>query len=72
MPAPLLEIANHEKKMPSSFIRSDGYGITAACRRYLEPLIRGQALVPYGKNGLPIHTAPNFPAVKKHLPEMPI
>ena len=34
-------IANAEKKMPANFIRKDGYGITAACRRYLEPLIRG-------------------------------
>ena len=40
--APLDKIANHEKKMPDNFIRKDGYGITAACRRYLEPLIRAR------------------------------
>src|SRR3546814_1636694 len=35
--APLAKIANREKKMPAGFIRRDGYGITAAARRYLEP-----------------------------------
>ncbi len=51
--APLEKIANHEKKMPANYIRKDGYGITAACRTYLAPLIIGEADVPYGKNGLP-------------------
>lgn len=52
-PAPLSKVANHEKKMPKSFITRDGYGITAAARRYLAPLIAGEALLPYGKDGLP-------------------
>jgi 6-phosphofructokinase len=52
-PASLEKIANHEKKMPASYIRKDGYGITAACRIYLAPLIAGEAPVPYGKDGLP-------------------
>lgn len=56
--APLEKIANHEKKMPASFIRKDGHGITAACRVYLAPLIAGEALVPYGKNGLPLYAKP--------------
>jgi 6-phosphofructokinase 1 len=51
--APLTKIANHEKKMPANFIRKDGYGITEAARRYLEPLIRGEAPPPYGRDGLP-------------------
>jgi ATP-dependent phosphofructokinase / diphosphate-dependent phosphofructokinase len=51
--ASLEKIANHEKKMPANYIRKDGYGITAACRTYLAPLIVGEALVPYGKDGLP-------------------
>jgi len=51
--ASLEKIANHEKKMPASFIRKDGYGITSACRTYLSPLIAGEALVPFGKDGLP-------------------
>jgi 6-phosphofructokinase len=52
-PAPLEKIANHEKKMPANFIRKDGYGITAAARKYLEPLIRGEAPPPYGRDGIP-------------------
>ena len=51
--APLSRVANHEKKMPANFIRKDGYGITDAARRYLEPLIRGEAPPPYGRDGLP-------------------
>lgn len=53
--APLERIANREKKMPAGFIRRDGYGITAAARRYLEPLIRGEAYPPYGADGLPAY-----------------
>ena len=51
--APLEKIANREKKMPAGFIRRDGFGITPAARRYLEPLVRGEAPPPYGADGLP-------------------
>jgi len=53
--APLSRIANHEKTMPAGFIRKDGYGITAAARRYLSPLIQGEAYPPYGADGLPAY-----------------
>lgn len=66
-PVPLSLVANKEKKMPDNFIRKDGFGITAACRKYLSPLIQGQAPVPLGKNGLPIHFKPKLPLVKKKL-----
>jgi 6-phosphofructokinase 1 len=49
---PLAAVANKEKKVPREFIRADGFGITAACRRYLEPLIAGEAYPPY-RDGLP-------------------
>ena len=49
---PLADVANKEKKIPRDFITSDGFGITAACRRYLEPLVAGEAYPPY-KDGLP-------------------
>lgn len=52
-PAQLKKIANREKKMPKGFVRRDGFGITAAARRYLSPLIRGEAPPPYGSDGLP-------------------
>ena len=51
--ARLADVANKEKKMPASFIRKDGYGITSACRAYLEPLIHGEAYPPYRSDGLP-------------------
>lgn len=49
---PLKDVANQEKAMPAEYIAKDGMGITAACRRYLEPLIQGEAYPPYD-NGLP-------------------
>jgi 6-phosphofructokinase 1 len=49
---PLAEVANKEKKVPRDYITDDGFGITEACRRYLEPLIAGEDYPPY-KNGLP-------------------
>ena len=66
-PVPLSRVANHEKMMPDNFIRKDGFGITAACRRYLSPLIQGQAPVPLGKNGLPVHAKLKLPLVRKKL-----
>ena len=66
--APLEHIANHEKTMPKGFIRKDGYGITAAARRYLQPLIEGEAYPPYGRNGLPDYVLPKHAAVRRKLP----
>ena len=68
-PAPLAKVANHEKKMPRHFISKDGYGITAACRSYLEPLIRGEDTPPYGKDGLPTYVTLKNAAVARKLPE---
>ena len=66
--APLSSIANHEKKMPAEFITADGYGITDACRRYLEPLIQGEAPPPYLANGLPDYLTVTLAPVPKRLP----
>jgi 6-phosphofructokinase len=66
--APLDRVANREKKMPANFIRKDGYGITAAARRYLEPLIRGEAYPSYGRDGLPHYVVLKNAAVPKKLP----
>ncbi|HAT1868900.1 6-phosphofructokinase [Legionella pneumophila] len=49
---PLAEVANQEKSMPPEYIAEDGMGITDACKRYLSPLIQGEAYPNY-KNGLP-------------------
>jgi 6-phosphofructokinase 1 len=50
--APLSEVANQEKLLPPEFIDPDGFWITAAARRYLAPLIQGEAYPPF-RNGLP-------------------
>ena len=67
-PAPLGRIANREKTMPRGFIRRDGYGITAAARSYLEPLIRGEAYPPYGRDGLPKYVTLKNVEVARKLP----
>jgi 6-phosphofructokinase len=67
-PAPLSKVANHEKTMPASFIRKDGFGITANARKYLAPLIKGEAPLPYGADGLPRYVTLKNVAVKKKLP----
>ena len=63
--APLSRVANREKMMPKRFISKDGFGITAACRRYLEPLIKGEDYPPY-KDGLPVYVElKNVPVPRK-------
>ncbi|MGH8133490.1 MAG: 6-phosphofructokinase [Steroidobacteraceae bacterium] len=63
---PLAQVANKEKKLPAHYIREDGFGITAACRRYLEPLIAGEAYPPY-RNGLPDYARIRGVAVPRKL-----
>ncbi|WP_028917869.1 6-phosphofructokinase [Pseudoxanthomonas sp. J35] len=67
-PAPLHKVANHEKTMPANFIRKDGFGITAKARDYLEPLVRGEAPLAWGRDGLPKYVTLRNVAVKKKLP----
>ncbi len=63
--APLSRVANKEKKLPRRYITADGFGITAAGRRYLAPLIRGEDYPPYNK-GLPSYvTLRNVPVPRK-------
>jgi len=64
--APLSAIANQEKKVPRNFITADGFGITAACRRYLLPLIGGEGYPPY-HNGLPAYVTLKGASVPKRL-----
>ena len=68
--APLGKVANVERKMPRNFITRDGYHITAACRRYLQPLIGGEDYPPY-KAGLPSYVKLKNLAVAKKLDEPP-
>lgn len=64
--APLKDVANVEKKMPRSFISRDGFGITAKCREYLQPLIAGEDYPPY-KDGLPKYVRLKNEAVPKKI-----
>jgi len=63
--AAIADVANVEKFMPRSFITEDGFGITQACRRYLQPLIMGEEYPPYS-NGMPTYIQLiNSPVEKK-------
>jgi 6-phosphofructokinase 1 len=64
--APLAAIANREKKVPRNYITGDGFGITAACRRYLLPLIGGEDYPPY-RAGLPAYVELKGRGVPKRL-----
>jgi 6-phosphofructokinase len=57
----LADVANQEKEMPAEYIAEDGMGITPACKRYLAPLIQGEAYPSYS-NGLP-----NYVRLKNQL-----
>jgi 6-phosphofructokinase len=64
--APLSKVANVEKFMPRDFITADGFGITAKCRTYLAPLIKGEDYPPF-KDGLPQYVRLKNVAVPKKL-----
>jgi 6-phosphofructokinase 1 len=63
---PLDQVANQEKKVPREFITEDGFGITAACRKYLQPLVAGEDYPPY-RNGLPDYVKVKGVGVKRKL-----
>ena len=65
--APLEDVANREKELPPDFISGDGYGITAAARTYLQPLITGEAPLPY-RDGLPVYMELDLPEASRQLP----
>ena len=62
----LAEVANQEKLLPPDFISADGFGITEPARRYLTPLILGEAYPPF-KNGLPDYVKLRNVAAPKKL-----
>lgn len=65
--APLSKVANVEKMMPKNFISPDGFGITAKCREYLAPLMKGEDYPAY-KDGLPQYVTLKNVGVAKKLP----
>jgi 6-phosphofructokinase len=64
--APLSGVANQERVLPPEFISADGFGITETARRYLAPLIVGEAYPPF-RNGLPDYVRLQNAAVPKKL-----
>ena len=66
VPVPLESVANVEKTVPRHYISADGFGITPACRRYLEPLVGGEDYPPY-RNGLPVYARLRGKAVRRRL-----
>ena len=52
--APLSEIANGVKEIPSDWISEDGVSMTAKFIKYAQPLIMGEVEVPF-ENGVPAY-----------------
>ncbi len=50
----LEKVANGEKPVPRDFINEAGNHITQKMRDYAAPLLRGQAPIDIGNDGLPI------------------
>ena len=65
--ADLAKVANVEKTLPKKYITADGFHITAASRRYLSPLIKGEDYPPY-RGGLPVYVKLKNELAKKKLP----
>lgn len=63
----LEQVAGKERMVPPEFLSADGYGISAACRRYLQPLIQGEDYPPY-RGGLPDYVRLSCPPVARRLP----
>ena len=52
--APLADIANGIKKLPTEWINEDGVSMNFQFLRYAQPLIQGEVAVPH-ENGLPVY-----------------
>jgi 6-phosphofructokinase 1 len=66
--AELKDVANGEKKVPKEFINEKGNHITEACRRYIGPLIKGEASIIIGRDGLPEYVRLAKKWIEKKLP----
>ncbi len=66
--APLAQVANVERTLPRHYISDSGFEITEAARRYLLPLIEGEAYPPY-RDGLPDYRVLKKTVIAKKCPE---
>ncbi len=65
----LSDVANGEKKVPDEYINADGNHITGAMRDYVRPLVRGEAPITVGDDGLPVFMRFERKRLDKKLPE---
>ncbi len=65
--APLSDIANGVKKLPREWINEDGTSMNFQFLRYAQPLIQGEAQLPY-ENGVPVFARLDKVRVDKVLP----
>lgn len=70
--AELKDMANVEKMLPRDYITEDGFGITEACRTYMQPLIQGEAYPPFESNGLPKYVRLSQNLTEQKLPKFEI
>jgi len=52
--ARLAEVANGQKLVPKEYLNAAGNGITEAMKEYVRPLVRGEAPINVGPDGLPV------------------
>jgi 6-phosphofructokinase len=67
--AELRDVANGEKKVPKEFINDRGNHITNAMRDYVRPLVKGQAPITIGEDGLPVFMRFERKRLEKKLPK---
>ena len=65
----LRDVANGEKKVPKEFINDRGNHITDAMRDYVRPLVKGQAPITVGEDGLPVFMRFERKRLEKKLPK---
>jgi hypothetical protein len=63
----LSDAAKGEKTVPKEYINQQGNHITQACRDYISPLIKGEAPITIGKDGLPVYVRLSRKTVEKKL-----
>ena len=65
----LEKVANGEKKVPPEYINDKGNHITDAMRDYVRPLVKGEAPITIGDDGLPVFMRFERKPIEKKLPK---
>ena len=65
--SPFEAVANLERRLPAEFIAADGFGVSAAFRRWCRPLISGEDWPPF-RDGLPDYLRLQLPLLRGRLP----